>query len=165
MSCRNEKILLSDSGTNNFSSGVSGWKLINYSCIAGHLGLFLIAMYEIYVETHFSAAHHLRDYCGKCEAPHGHNWIVEAYVQCEKLNEIGIGIDFKDVKDSVKIILEDLDHKDLNELAIFSKENPSSENIAKYLFKKLSQALNNDNIRVSKIKVCETPGNGSLYWE
>jgi 6-pyruvoyltetrahydropterin/6-carboxytetrahydropterin synthase len=122
-------------------------------------------MYEIYIETHFSAAHHLRNYQGKCEAPHGHNWIVEVYVQCESLNEIGIGIDFKDVKNAVKEVLEDLDHKDLNELPIFSKENPTSENIAKYLYKELSQTLNNENIKVSKIKVCETPGSGSLYWE
>jgi len=122
-------------------------------------------MYEIYTETHFSAAHHLRNYRGKCEDPHGHNWIVEVYVQCETLNEIGIGIDFKDLKDVVKEALEGLDHKDLNELTLFSEENPTSENIAKYLYKKLSHILNNENIRVSKIKVCETPGNGSLYWE
>jgi len=122
-------------------------------------------MYEIYIETYFSAAHHLRNYKGKCEAQHGHNWIVEVYVQCQLLNEIGIGIDFKDVKDATKAVLEDLDHKDLNEIPSFREENPSSENIAKYLYRKLSERLNDGNIKVSKIRVCETPGSGSFYWE
>jgi 6-pyruvoyltetrahydropterin/6-carboxytetrahydropterin synthase len=122
-------------------------------------------MYEIYIETHFSAAHHLRNYRGKCEAPHGHNWIVDVYVQCTTLNEIGIGIDFKDIKDATKELLEDLDHTDLNELLPFKIENPTSENIAKYIYRELSKKLNTETTKVSKVRVCETPGSGAFYWE
>jgi 6-pyruvoyltetrahydropterin/6-carboxytetrahydropterin synthase len=122
-------------------------------------------MYEIYIETHFSAAHHLRNYKGKCEFPHGHNWIVDVYVQCSKLNEIDIGIDFHDVKQATKDLLEELDHTDLNNLPAFKEENPSSEVIAKYIYSGLGTRLNNENIKVSKIKVCETPGCGAFYWE
>ena len=122
-------------------------------------------MYEIYIETHFSAAHHLRGYVGKCLAPHGHNWIVEVNVQCASLNEIGIGIDFNDVKSATKELLEALDHKDLNELPPFKAENPTSENIARYIYHVLSKELNSSTIKVSRVKVCETPGSGASYWE
>lgn len=121
--------------------------------------------YEIYVQTHFSAAHHLRGYPGECEKPHGHNWIVDVYVLCEELNEIGIGIDFKDIKTSVKEVLKNIDHSDLNELPEFQNENPSSENIAAYLYRELSRKLNSGQVHISKIRVCETPGSGAFYWE
>ncbi|UCF80383.1 MAG: 6-carboxytetrahydropterin synthase QueD [Acidobacteriota bacterium] len=121
--------------------------------------------YEIYVQTHFSAAHHLRGYPGECEKPHGHNWIVDVYVLCEELNEVGIGIDFKDIKASVKEVLKNLDHTDLNELPEFQNENPSSENIAAYLYRELSRKLNSGQVHISKVRVCETPGSGAFYWE
>ncbi|MBA4417661.1 MAG: 6-carboxytetrahydropterin synthase QueD [Syntrophus sp. (in: bacteria)] len=122
-------------------------------------------MYEISIETHFSAAHHLRNYIGKCKAPHGHNWIVEVNVECTSLNDIGIGIDFNDVKSATKELLEALDHKDLNELPPFTTENPTSENVARYIYRALSQELNRHAIKVSRVKVCETPGSGASYWE
>ena len=122
-------------------------------------------MYEICIETHFSAAHHLRNYRGKCEFPHGHNWIVEVDVQCKVLDEVGIGIDFADVKKAANEILEHLDHRDLNQLPQFSQENPTSENIAGYVYRALSGRLNDGTRRVSKVKVCETPGSGVYYWE
>lgn len=121
--------------------------------------------YEIYVQTHFSSAHHLRGYPGDCEKPHGHNWIVDVYVQCEKLNSIGIGIDFRDIKLAVKEVLKQLDHCDLNELPQFQNINPSSENIAMCLYRELSNKLNNNEVHISKVRVCETPGSGALYWE
>ena len=121
--------------------------------------------YEIYVQTHFSAAHHLRGYPGKCEQPHGHNWIVDVYVECETLDDIGIGVDFKDVKAAVKDVLSGVDHCDLNALPQFGEVNPTSENIAQHLYRELSRKLNSDGIRVSRVRVCETPGSGALYWE
>ena len=91
-------------------------------------------IFEVYVQTHFSAAHRLEGYPGDCSRTHGHNWIIEVFVRCPALNAIGIGIDFRDIKVSVKEVLANLDHFDLNELEPFREVNPKSENIAKYLY-------------------------------
>jgi 6-pyruvoyltetrahydropterin/6-carboxytetrahydropterin synthase len=123
------------------------------------------AVYEIYVKTHFSAAHCLDGYPGDCARLHGHNWIVEVYVQCKELNEIGIGIDFRDIKTAVKDVMAGLDHFNLNDLPAFQNINPSSENIAKFLYREIGKKLNSDVISVSKVKVSETPGAGAFYWE
>lgn len=122
-------------------------------------------VFEVYVKTHFSAAHKLCGYPGDCARVHGHNWIVEVYVQCRELNNIGIGIDFRDIKEGVKQVLVQLDHFDLNELEAFKEVNPSSENIAKFLYHELSARLNDGTVKVSKVKVSETPGAGAFYWE
>jgi 6-pyruvoyltetrahydropterin/6-carboxytetrahydropterin synthase len=123
------------------------------------------SVFEVYIKTHFSAAHRLCGYPGDCARTHGHNWIVEVFVKCSELNEIGIGIDFRDIKDSVKQVLQQLDHFDLNELAAFKSINPSSENIAKFLYRELSIKLNAESVKISKVKVSETPGAGAFYWE
>jgi 6-pyruvoyltetrahydropterin/6-carboxytetrahydropterin synthase len=121
--------------------------------------------YEVYVKTHFSAAHAINGYPGDCSRLHGHNWMVETYIECNKLNDIGIGIDFRNIKTAVKDVLKGLDHFNLNELPPFAAENPTSENIAKYLYKEIGKILNSEYIRVSRVKVCETPGAGAVYWE
>lgn len=122
-------------------------------------------IFEVYVKTHFSAAHSLEGYPGDCARTHGHNWIIEAFVKCKKLDEIGIGVDFRDIKQSVKSVLQGLDHFNLNDLPTFKDINPTSENIAKFIYKELSKKLNSDLVKVSKIKVSETPGAGAFYWE
>lgn len=122
-------------------------------------------IYELYIKTHFSSAHALRGYPGDCANLHGHNWIIEVFVKCSELNEIGIGIDFRDVKAAVKDVLSNLDHKNLNDLPEFKIVNPSSENIAKYIYQLLSETLNSEQVKISKIKVSETPGAGATYWE
>ena len=122
-------------------------------------------VFEVYVKTHFSAAHRLCGYPGECARIHGHNWIVEVYVKCGELNEIGIGIDFRDIKEATRSVLAAMDHCDLNELPCFRDVNPSSENIARVLYRELSKRLNTEKVKVSKIKVCETPGAGAYYWE
>ncbi|MCK5835765.1 MAG: 6-carboxytetrahydropterin synthase QueD [Desulfobacula sp.] len=122
-------------------------------------------VYEIYVEDHFSAAHALKGYDGNCSRIHGHNWIVQAYIQCSKLNKLGIGIDFRDVKGVVKDILSKLDHTNLNEVVEFSSINPTSENLSKFIYKELSRRLNTDHIKVTRIMVFESPGCGSSYQE
>lgn len=122
-------------------------------------------MFEVYVKTHFSAAHSLKGYPGDCARVHGHNWVIEVFVQCKELDEIGIGIDFRDIKQAVEDVLEGLDHFHLNELPAFRDVNPSSENISKFLYTKLSKKLNSEAAKVSKVKVCETPGAGASYWE
>lgn len=122
-------------------------------------------VFEVYVKTHFSAAHSLEGYPGDCAHIHGHNWMVEVFVKCEKLDEIGLGIDFKDIKQAVKDVLQGLDHFNLNDLPAFKKVNPTSENIAKFLYQELGRKLNSNGVKVSKVKVSETPGAGALYWE
>jgi 6-pyruvoyltetrahydropterin/6-carboxytetrahydropterin synthase len=123
------------------------------------------AVYEVYVKTHFSAAHCLDGYPGDCARLHGHNWIVEVFVRCKELNDIGIGIDFREIKTAVKDVMAGLDHFNLNDLPAFQNINPSSENIAKFLYREIGKKLNSDVISVSKVKVSETPGAGAFYWE
>ncbi len=122
-------------------------------------------VFEIVVQSHFSAAHSLEGYAGDCARTHGHNWIVEVYVRCRELNDIGIGIDFRDIKQDVEEILKELDHTHLNELPPFRAQNPTSENIARYLYRALSAKLNTETVTISRIKVSETPGAGAIYWE
>jgi 6-pyruvoyltetrahydropterin/6-carboxytetrahydropterin synthase len=122
-------------------------------------------VFEVYVKTHFSAAHSLTGYEGDCARVHGHNWIIEVFVRCKELNEIGIGIDFRDVKEGVKQVLEGLDHFNLNELPAFKAVNPTSENIARFLHRELAKKFNSNAAKVSRVKVSETPGAGASYWE
>ncbi|MGD1153866.1 MAG: 6-carboxytetrahydropterin synthase QueD [Syntrophales bacterium] len=122
-------------------------------------------VFEISVTTEFSAAHSLQDYPGNCAQVHGHNWIVEVFVRCRELNAIGIGIDFREVKRAVRESIENLDHSCLNEHPSFKKLNPSSENIAKFLYKEFSARINSENAKISRVKVSETPNTGAYYWE
>jgi len=113
-------------------------------------------MYDIFTRTHFSSGHHLRNYPGNCERPHGHNWKVEVTVRATELDELGMGIDFKNLKKAVNVIMEELDHRDLNELPAFQKKNPSSENIAAYIFDRLRESLTCERYRPYSVTVCET---------
>ena len=122
-------------------------------------------IFEVSIETEFSAAHALRGYPGDCARLHGHNWIVRVSVRCRELDETGIGIDFRVVKDHVKSVLKGLDHCNINELTPFQKVNPSSENIARYLYGEISRRLNSDRVKVAKVGVSETRDAGACYWE
>jgi len=122
-------------------------------------------MYEIIIRTHFSAAHSLRGYPGKCARPHGHNWVVEITVRCRKLNELGIGIDFKELRELADEAASELDHRDLNTIAPFDAINPTSENIAAYFYRTLSERLDGRGVAISRVMVSETPDTGAIYWE
>lgn len=122
-------------------------------------------VYEIYVQKHFSAAHSLSGYPGDCARIHGHNWIIDVFVRCRELDEIGIGLDFREIKRAIKEVLDGLDHYNLNETPYFADVNPTSENIAKHLYKEIGNRINSDRVGISKIKVSETPGAGAFYWE
>lgn len=113
-------------------------------------------MYELKIVSQVAAAHQLREFQGKCEQLHGHNWKIEVYVTGDTLGEDGLLIDFGLIKKDTKKVLDELDHKFLNELEPFKKENPSSENIARYIYESLSQTLDNDAIRVSKVTAWES---------
>jgi len=94
-------------------------------------------MFSLKVEGSFSSAHNLRGYKGKCEDLHGHNWRVEMAVKSPDLDNLGMVLDFKYLKKELNAILEELDHKYLNKLIFFKRINPTSENIAKYIYNKL----------------------------
>jgi len=120
-------------------------------------------MYELKTIFQFGAAHQLRNYNGKCENLHGHNWKIEVFVKGETLGEDGLLVDFKVIKETTLNILEELDHKFLNELEYFKDINPSSENIARYLYEITSRELNNDAVEVSRITVWESDSACATY--
>ena len=122
-------------------------------------------MFEITSETSFAAAHRLRNYDGPCENVHGHNWLVRATVRCEKLNDIGIAIDFKTLKQHLAAIVAELDHTDLNTVFDERSENPSSENVARHIYRALEKKLASSACRPWQVEVFETPGNGAAYFE
>jgi 6-pyruvoyltetrahydropterin/6-carboxytetrahydropterin synthase len=124
-----------------------------------------VKMFEISAEISFSAAHRLRNYDGPCENVHGHNWLVRATVCCETLNHIGIGIDFKQLRAFLNEITAKLDHHDLNDVFDLEEINPSSENLARYIYNALKPKLAATTCRVSRVDVFETPGNGAGYFE
>jgi 6-pyruvoyltetrahydropterin/6-carboxytetrahydropterin synthase len=113
-------------------------------------------MYELKIISNFAAAHQLREYEGRCERLHGHNWKVEVCVKGEEPGNDGLLVDFRVIKEKTKNVIDELDHEFLNELKPFKILNPSSENIARHIFESLSLALNNDMIKVSKVSVWES---------
>jgi len=122
-------------------------------------------MYKIKVVSSFSAAHYLRAYKGKCENLHGHNWKVEVLVSSDKLNACGMVMDFSDLKKMLNCVLEKLDHKHLNEISYFTKVNPSSEEIARYIFNELKQLVIESKCILEEIRVWETEGSCAIYKE
>ena len=122
-------------------------------------------MFELSVTAHFSAAHFLREYEGKCENLHGHNWKVEAIVRGDKLNKSGLLIDFKKLKEYLNQVLESLDHRHLNELEAFRDQSPSSENIAVFIYQQLKEILVKENLRLVCVKVWEQDSSAALYYE
>ncbi len=122
-------------------------------------------MYEIKIVSQFAAAHQLRNYCGGCEKLHGHNWKVEVRVTGKMLDDDGLLIDFRKLKDKTKNILDELDHEFLNDLDYFEKINPSSENIARLIFEKLSKDLNEKGISISRVSAWESDTSCATYFE
>jgi len=118
-------------------------------------------MYNIKVELSFSSAHNLRGYKGKCESLHGHNWKVEAVVTSNTLDKCGMVMDFKILKTALKEILESLDHKYLNDIPYFKKVNPTSENIAKFIYQKIKLRIK----KISAVTVWESENSAATYYE
>ena len=120
-------------------------------------------MFRLVVKKEFSSAHILVGHPGACKRMHGHNWVVEAKVEGEQINKIGMIIDFKDIKNELENIISRLDHQYLNDLEPFMENNPTAENISKYIYKELSKNINTDNIKVSEIKLWETSSSAVIY--
>lgn len=121
-------------------------------------------MYELKITSQFSAAHRLENFYGKCEALHGHNWKVEVYLLGDRLDDAGLLRDFGVVKAKTNEILNDIDHKFLNDLPAFREQNPSSENLARYLYERLGSVLNGDGVKVSKVSVWESDTSCASYF-
>jgi len=113
-------------------------------------------MYHLMIKTHFAAAHRLINYQGDCENLHGHNWHVEVTVAARELDSAGLGIDFKVLKRRTKALLDELDHKYLNDLEPFRDTSPSSERIARFIYGRLSKELDDHNVRVERVNVWES---------
>jgi len=122
-------------------------------------------MYELKIITHMACAHQLREFEGRCENLHGHNWKIEVFVTGNELEPNGILIDFKRIKSVTEKVIDELDHKFLNDLEYFKGVNPSSENIARYIFKALGYALNSNNARVSRVTAWESDNACASYTE
>ena len=119
-------------------------------------------MFEVSVQQTFAAAHALRGYKGKCENLHGHNYRVEVTVEGEALNNIGLLADFVDIKRALKVLIDRLDHTNLNETAPFDVRNPSAENIAQYLATDLKTGLD-EGVRIARVTVWETDTSVAVY--
>jgi 6-pyruvoyltetrahydropterin/6-carboxytetrahydropterin synthase len=114
------------------------------------------ARYTLKILADFASAHTLRDYPGACARMHGHNWKVETEVIATRLDDIGMGVDFKVIKQATRDIAGRLDHRYLNDLEPFSEINPTAENIAAYFYEELSAQLNNDQLKVQAVTLWET---------
>jgi 6-pyruvoyltetrahydropterin/6-carboxytetrahydropterin synthase len=120
-------------------------------------------MFEVSVEQSFAAGHALRNYHGKCENVHGHNYKVRITVAGEQLDETGLLVDFLEVKRLMGAVIDYLDHRFINDLAPFDLINPSAENIAKYFYDRVSTGLSGGGVRISEVKVWETDSSSATY--
>jgi len=114
------------------------------------------ASYLLKVVTEFASAHTLRNYPGACSRMHGHNWKLELEVVASELDDVGMGVDFKQMKAVANEVGDRLDHRYLNDLAPFTEINPTAENIAAYMFREIADRLNSDTIRVNAVTLWET---------
>ncbi len=119
-----------------------------------------MSMFELMVEESFDAAHALRGYEGPCENLHGHTWKVQAFIRGGKLNKIGILEDFKVVRNELRSVLKEFDHKLLNDVEPFTRINPTSENLAEIIYKKLKKKREN----IVKVAVWESPTSSAGFF-
>lgn len=127
-------------------------------------------MYELIVRTRFAAAHSLRDYDGPCARLHGHTWQVEVTIKGRQLDRRGMLVDFKEIKTGVKKIIEQLDHQNLNDLEPFrdrGEDNPTAENLARYIYCKLKMEIANPerDVQIAMVRVWESPDASAAYLE
>ncbi len=122
-------------------------------------------MYELMIESQFSAAHQLRGYKGKCEGLHGHNWRIQVTVSSEKLNDVGMAMDFHDLKEMTNEVISSLDHSFLNEVFPFTEKNPSSENIAKWIYDLINKKIKKKQCNMSSVTIWENETSSATYYE
>jgi 6-pyruvoyltetrahydropterin/6-carboxytetrahydropterin synthase len=125
-------------------------------------------MFEVTVEDTFAAGHYLRNYKGKCENPHGHNYKVRVTLVGKELDKAGLLLDFKDLREVMRHVTDRLDHQMINDLEPFKVTNPSAENLAKYFFDESNtrlQAVTNGRVHIRSVTVYETDSTTATYFE
>ena len=120
-------------------------------------------MFEVSVEYSFAAGHALRNYKGKCENVHGHNYKVRVTLAGEKLNAAGLLMDFVELRTEIKDLVEKLDHRFLNDFPPFDQLNPSAENLAKYFFDEIEPQVRSQGLQVHGVTVWETDTTSATY--
>jgi len=125
-------------------------------------------MYEVTVEDSFAAGHYLRNYKGKCENPHGHNYKLRVTLAGDELDKAGLLLDFKDLREVMRHVTDRLDHQMINDIEPFTVLNPSAENLSKYFFDETNAELNivtNGRVWVKNVTVYETDTTTATYSE
>jgi 6-pyruvoyltetrahydropterin/6-carboxytetrahydropterin synthase len=125
-------------------------------------------MFEVTVEAGFSSGHYLRNYRGKCENPHGHNYRVLVTLAGAELDETGLLLDFKLLKSLLRPVVDYLDHQMINDLPPFTELNPSAENLARYFFEQTSvelKAMTGGRVLVKDCTLFETDSSYARYYE
>lgn len=121
-------------------------------------------MYKIFIETHFAASHQLHGYQGPCRTLHGHTWKVRVEVETDKVDKIGISFDFKELKSITESVIKRLDHHHINDIAPFDKENPTAENLSRYIHEEVKKNLPK-HVRISQVVVWESASYAVSYSE
>jgi 6-pyruvoyltetrahydropterin/6-carboxytetrahydropterin synthase len=125
-------------------------------------------MFEVTVERGFSSGHFLRNYKGKCENPHGHNYKVRITLRGETLDHAGLLLDFRDLKQVMRPVIDRLDHQMINDIEPFTAINPSAENLAKYFYEETNRQLaemTGGRVRVKDCTIYETDTTTATYYE
>lgn len=124
-------------------------------------------MFEVSVQQTFAAGHALRNYKGKCENVHGHNYRIQITVTGEQLNSIGLLVDFVEIKREMRAVIDRLDHQFINDLSPFDIINPSAENLAKYFYDEVSKVVEAGAaevpVKISHVTVWETDTSVAVY--
>ncbi len=120
-------------------------------------------MYRLNVTDSFSAAHKLCGYQGACSNLHGHNWKVRLCLSCTELDEIGMAMDFGIIKQVLKRVLDQLDHRYLNDIAEFTTQNPTSEHLARYIYEKMEAELESETCHVYEVEIWESEKSSVVY--
>ncbi len=120
--------------------------------------------FEVMIERHFSSAHQLRGYKGKCENLHGHNYKIEIFARGRELDKIGLLVDFVELKAAADEVVQYLDHRNINELPPFDEElNPSAENLARYILERVAARVGDERVQIYKVRCYETPTSVATY--
>ena len=125
--------------------------------------LIMPGQFEVMIERNFSSAHQLRGYKGKCENLHGHNYKIEIYARGRELDNIGLLVDFVELKAAADEVVTYLDHRNINELPPFDELQPSAENLAKYVLERVAQRVGDDRVQIYKVRCFETPTSVATY--
>lgn len=120
-------------------------------------------MFEISIKSQFCGAHFLKGYKGQCANLHGHNWEVEVFLRGPGLNSLGMLVDYKRLKELLQEIFAEIDHQNLNSLTDFKRQNPTAENIAKFVFNRLSPGFRRTGCRLDRVRVSETAGTSAIF--